>query len=110
MAKVAVPIALSVVERRELESLARAHKTGQAMARRARIVLGAAAGLENKAICVEVGADATASSREAWNANSAASASPSGALVAGSVSITCARRRASKHSSGRSPDSAVTDA
>ena len=45
-------------ERRELESLARAHKTGQAMARRARIVLAAAAGLENKAICAEVGADA----------------------------------------------------
>ena len=63
MAKVAVPIALSVVERRELESLARAHKTGQAMARRARIVLGAAAGLENKAICVEVGADANTVSK-----------------------------------------------
>ena len=63
MAKVAVPIALSVAERRELESLARAHKTGQAMARRARIVLGAAAGLENKAICVEVGVDANTVSK-----------------------------------------------
>jgi transposase len=49
---------LSATERRELQSLARAQKTGQAMARRARIVLAAAAGLENKAICLEVGADA----------------------------------------------------
>jgi len=49
---------LSAAERRELESLARAHKAGQAMARRARIVLAAAAGLENRAICAEVGADA----------------------------------------------------
>lgn len=58
MGKLAVSIALSDAERRELESLARAHKTGQAMARRARIVLAAAAGLENKAIGAEVGADA----------------------------------------------------
>jgi transposase len=63
MAKVAVPIALSGAERRELGSLARAHKTGQATARRARIVLGAAAGLENKAIGVEVGADANTVSK-----------------------------------------------
>lgn len=63
MAKVAVPIALNAAERRELESLARAHKTGQAMARRARIVLAAAAGLENKAICSEVGADANTASK-----------------------------------------------
>ncbi len=58
MGKPAVSIALSAAERRELEALARAHKTGQAMARRARIVLAAAAGLENKAICAEVEADA----------------------------------------------------
>jgi transposase len=58
MGKLAVAIELSVAECRELQSLARAQKTGQAMARRARIVLAAAAGLENKAICVEVGADA----------------------------------------------------
>ena len=38
--------------------LARAQKTGQALARRARIVLAAASGMENKAICAEVGADA----------------------------------------------------
>ncbi len=56
--KAAIAIELSTAERRELESLARAQKTGQAMARRARIVLAAAAGLENKAICVDVGADA----------------------------------------------------
>ena len=58
MGKAAVAIELSTAELRELESLARAQKTGQAMARRARIVLAAAAGLENKAICVDVGADA----------------------------------------------------
>ncbi len=59
MGKSAVAIELSVTERCELQSLARAQKTGQAMARRARIVLAAAAGLENKAICVQVGADAS---------------------------------------------------
>jgi FixJ family two-component response regulator len=58
MGKPAVAIELSLAEQRDLESLARAQKTGQAMARRARIVLGAARGMENKAICVEVGADA----------------------------------------------------
>jgi hypothetical protein len=54
----AVTIALSEAERRELALLARAHKTGQAMARRARIVLAAASGLEKKVISAEVGADA----------------------------------------------------
>jgi FixJ family two-component response regulator len=58
MAKAAVAIELNEAERRELESLARARKTGQALARRARIVLAAAAGPENKEICVELGADA----------------------------------------------------
>ena len=57
--KPAVSIALSTAERRELESLAQARGTGQAMARRARIVLAAAAGLENKVICAEVDADAS---------------------------------------------------
>jgi FixJ family two-component response regulator len=66
MGKPAVAIELSAVERRELEALARAHKTGQAMARRARIVLAAVAGLENKAICGEVGADANTVSK--WRA------------------------------------------
>jgi transposase len=63
MGKPAVSIALSEAERRELQSLARAHKTGQAMARRARIVLAATAGLENKAIGAEVGADANTVSK-----------------------------------------------
>jgi hypothetical protein len=39
MGKAAVAIELTAPERGELESLARAHRTGQAMARRARIVL-----------------------------------------------------------------------
>jgi transposase len=63
MGRPAVGIDLSEGERRELESLARAHKTGQAMARRARIVLAAALGLENKAICVEIGVDANTVSK-----------------------------------------------
>jgi transposase len=56
MGKTAVAIGLSEAERVELLSLARAQKTGQALARRARIVLAAADGLENKAICDEVDA------------------------------------------------------
>lgn len=58
MGKAAMSIELSAGERQELASLARARKTGQAMARRARIVLDAAAGLDNRAICTQVGADA----------------------------------------------------
>ena len=54
----AVAIKLSEAERRELEGLARRRKTGQALARRARIVLGAAEGLANKVIAAQVGADA----------------------------------------------------
>ncbi len=54
--RVAVAIDLSVSERRELESLARRRKTAQGLARRARIVLAAAAGLENKQIARELGA------------------------------------------------------
>lgn len=60
MSKVAVAIELSAAEQQELERLARAQKTGQAVARRARIVLAASSGMENKAICAEVGADADA--------------------------------------------------
>ena len=63
MGRAAVGIELSAAERRELQSLARAQKTGQAMARRARIVLAAAAGLENKAICADVDADANTVSK-----------------------------------------------
>ena len=58
MGKPAVAIVLSVAERAELESLARAQKTGQALARRARIILAAAEGRENKEICNLAGADA----------------------------------------------------
>jgi len=55
MGKAAVAIELTAPEQRKLESLARAHHAVQAMARQARIVLAAAAGLENKAICANVG-------------------------------------------------------
>jgi len=48
--RVAVAIELSDFERDELESLTRRHKTAQSLARRARIVLAAAEGIENKAI------------------------------------------------------------
>ncbi len=58
MGKPAVAIELSAVERCELESLARRRKTAQGLARRARIVLAAADGLENESIVETVGADA----------------------------------------------------
>ena len=58
VSRVAVVITLSDAERRELEGLARRRKTAQGLARRARIVLAAADGLENKAIVERVGADA----------------------------------------------------
>jgi transposase len=58
MGKPAAAIDLSAAERIELESLARGQKTGQALARRARIVLAAAEGRENQDICSLVGADA----------------------------------------------------
>jgi hypothetical protein len=63
MGKAAVGIDLTGPERRELEGLARAQKTGQALARRARIVLAAASGHENKAICVAAIADANTVSK-----------------------------------------------
>ena len=62
MGKPAVAMELSAVERRELESLARRRKT----ARRARIVLAAAEGLENKAIVETVGADANTVGKWRW--------------------------------------------
>ena len=58
MGRAAVAITLSAAERQELESLARRRKTAQGLARRARIVLAAADGLDNKAIVERVGADA----------------------------------------------------
>ena len=63
MARVAVTISLSDDERAELEALSRRRKTSQGLARRARIVLAAAEGLENKEIAVrlEASADTVAS-------------------------------------------------
>lgn len=58
MGKPAVRIVLEPSQRTELERLVRARGTGQALARRARIVLAAAEGMENKTICAVVGADA----------------------------------------------------
>ena len=59
MSRVAVAISLSEAERRELEGLVGRRKTAQGLARRARIVLAAAEGLENKAIVEIVGSDPT---------------------------------------------------
>ncbi len=53
----AVSIELSKREFEELEGLARRRRTAQGLARRARIVLLAAEGLENKAISIRLGAD-----------------------------------------------------
>ena len=58
MSRAAVTITLSATERRELESLARRRKTAQGLARRTRIILTAAQGLENKTIVERLGADA----------------------------------------------------
>jgi transposase len=58
MGKPAVAIELSGAERFALEALARRRKTAQGLARRARIVLAAASGLENKAIVETLGIDA----------------------------------------------------
>ena len=55
MGKTAVAIDLTEEERRELEGLASRRRTAQGLARRARIVLFAAEGLENKEIAVRVG-------------------------------------------------------
>ena len=58
MSRAAVAITLSEAERRELEGLARRRKTAKGLARRARIVLAASEGLENKTIVERLGADA----------------------------------------------------
>ena len=70
MGRTAVVIELTATERRGLESLARAHRTGQAMARRARIVLDSAEGPENRATGAAVGADANTVSK--WRRRCAA--------------------------------------
>jgi transposase len=54
--RVAAAIDLSAAERRELEGLVRRRKTAQGLARRARIVILAAEGLENKKIASALGA------------------------------------------------------
>ena len=57
MGKPAVAIELTTAERAELEGLASRRRTAQGLARRARIVLAAAAGVENKAIAASLAAD-----------------------------------------------------
>jgi hypothetical protein len=54
MGKPAVAVTLTAAERAELESPASRRRTAQGLARRARIVLAAADGMENQAIA-EVG-------------------------------------------------------
>ena len=56
MGKTAVAIDLTQSERRELESLVSRRKTAQGLAQRARMVLLAAEGAENKDISLRVGA------------------------------------------------------
>jgi transposase len=57
MGKPAVAIELTAAGRGELEALANRRRTAQGLARRARIVLAAAAGMENQVIAQTVGAD-----------------------------------------------------
>ena len=65
MGKTAVAVDLSDSERRELGSLASRRRTAQGMAQRARIVLLAAEGVENKDICARVGASPSPRSKSA---------------------------------------------
>lgn len=58
MGKPAVAIELTDVEREELTGIANRRRTAQGLARRARIVLLAAEGLENQDICAELDVDA----------------------------------------------------
>ena len=60
MGKPAVAIDLTSEERRALADLAGRRRTAQGLARRARIVLLAAEGLENQDICAELDVDAAA--------------------------------------------------
>ncbi len=55
----AVSINLSEAERETLEGLSRRRRTAQGLARRAQIVLSAAAGLQNKQIAAQLGSDPT---------------------------------------------------
>jgi len=65
LGQAAVRNELSEKERADLTSLSRAQKTGQALATRARIVLAAADGLHNSAICETVGVSANKSDQGA---------------------------------------------
>ena len=58
MGKPAIAIELTAEERAELEGLANRRRTAQGLARRARIVLAAATGVENQVIAQTIGADA----------------------------------------------------
>src|SRR6266851_3094441 len=57
MGKPAIAIELTAAERAELEGLASRRRTAQGLARRARIVLAAAEGVENQVIARTLGAD-----------------------------------------------------
>src|SRR5438128_10634677 len=57
MGRPAIAIELTAAERAELEGLGSRRRTAQGLARRARIVLAAAAGLENQVIARTVGSD-----------------------------------------------------
>ena len=59
----AVSIILTDAERQELEGLANRRKTAQGLARRARIILAASEGLQNKEIVERLGVDANTVSR-----------------------------------------------
>lgn len=63
MGRSAVFIELTQAERLELEGLAGRRRTAQGLARRARIVLLASEGLENKEICAELSVDANTVSK-----------------------------------------------
>jgi hypothetical protein len=85
MGKTAVAIDLTEIDRRELERLASRRKTAQGLAQRARIVLLAAEGAENKDISRRIGAAPN-------TVGNGAAASPSIASMAFSTSLVPARR------------------
>ena len=88
MGKTAVAIDLTQRERRELESLASRRKTAQGLAQRARIVLLAAEGAENKDISLRV--EAAPNTVGKWRRRFAEHAS-----MASSTSLAPARRAGS---------------
>jgi transposase len=90
MGKPAVAIELSAEERRELEGLAGRRRTGQGLARRARIVLLAADGLENKDICAKLSVDANTVGK--WRRRYA-ERRPDGAIGRGAPGRTAPDRR-----------------